>query len=205
MYLELAGEDQPIPVFPLAPGSGHQPFTVKVASPLTHPESAETSSETSHKPTSQVPSPFEPAESERFSADDASPSLDSPEPLPASLPGSFGTEFFESGADFGRTPSARFPNFETSFEGLPSRRRGARRLVLPTEVTPEVTPEVSGVTTEVIGDSGQLSPEAEPEYVDSQVSKWTCSVITSEFNRNYNVVMSFWRLGVISIAKHFSS
>ena len=170
VYLELAGEDQPIPVFPLAPGSGHQPFTVKVAFPLANPESAETPSETLHKPTSQVPSPFEPAESERFSADDASPSLDSPEPLPASLPGSFGTEFFESGADFGRTPSARFPNFETSFEGLPSRRRGARRLVLPAEVT-EVTPEVSGVTTKVIGDSGQLSPEAEPEYAGSKVSK----------------------------------
>ena len=170
MYLEIAGEDQPIPVYPLAPGSGHQPFTVKVASPhLDDPEPAETPSKTPsktpseapHRPTSQVPSAFEPPASvQPFSAVDAGGSTGSRPP--AAISDSFGTGFFESGAEFGRSPP-RFPNFQTTFEGVRSRRRGARRLFPPAEVN-EVTAEVGGV-------SAQLSPDAKPEYTGGKVSK----------------------------------
>ena len=162
VYLELAGEEHPIPVYPLAPGSGHQPFTVRVASPhLADPEP-----EPPRKPTSQVPSPFEPPRSgEKFSAADAGVSSDPagsrPARLPTSVSNSLGAGFFESGADFGRSPP-QFPSFDTAFEAARSRRRGARRLFPPAEVS-GVTPEVSEVTN-------QLSHEPDSGHTDSEVS-----------------------------------
>ncbi|KAF0296178.1 hypothetical protein FJT64_006328 [Amphibalanus amphitrite] len=120
VYLELAGEERPIPVFPLAPGSGHEPFTVRVAAPLSEPESAAS------------PASFQPPQTvQSFVAADADGTTGATRPI--SQFDLFGDDFFDtSAAGLGRAPP-QFPTFETVFEGAPSRRRGARKLSPPAE------------------------------------------------------------------------
>ena len=156
VYLQLPGEERPIPVFPLAPGSGHQPFTVHVASPLSEPEP------TAGTTTGASPTSFQPPDTvQSFVASDAGGTTQATpaSPRPATPPDfgqdSFGAGFFESGAGFGRGPP-QFPSFESVFEGAPSRRRGARKLTS--------LGEVAGVTAHVQADAA-LS------HADGQVSE----------------------------------